>query len=189
MNGILIIQICLLVVLLFAVSASLVKYFMDMKKQNVLQTELKKTLKKNVKKLAESDGLIPDAWLKNENPGSLEPFLNSAVEQKLTGSDVNSFLSGLMGGNDLFSQIFTQILSSDSEMLTSLAKKLGISPMIAKPILIVALTTVAKLANTVFTKTLERKFSDSLPKITDKKVKDAIQDTALNFPKNFLAGL
>ena len=154
-------NIIFLVVILAAIAFFLYEKIIKDKMSQKIEKEIKTTIKRNLKNT--DTGVIPDDWLKNPNPSDLDKFLDSSTETNLSGGDLAKFLKGLSGGNtSMFSSIFNNMLTNDSALLTTLATKLGISPMIAKPILITALSGVSVFGNKILTNVLTSKLTKSV---------------------------
>ena len=165
----------------------LYKYFSDSKKKDKIQSELGKTLKKNLKNKVIEDNILPDDWLKNDNSENMDAFIENTVESKFSGTDINQFLGGLKNGSqNMFMSIFSNMLTDDNALLKTLSEKLGISPMIAKPILITALSGVSTFANNVLTNVLSRKLSETAEQKGFKREKKAqLPKEGLLIPNNF----
>jgi len=137
------------------------RYYIQNKVKEKIEKEISKTIKKNIKK--ESADIIPKEWLSNDKAIDLEAFMDNTIESNLSGNELGNFLKGMMNGNsNMFSGIFSQMLTNDSELLRKLSEKFGISPMIAKPILITALSGVSSYANRILTNVLKDKFEKGI---------------------------
>ena len=142
------------------------------KVEEKLSNQISKSIKKNMKK--DNSDIIPKEWFSNENAPDLEKFMDNTIETNLNGKDLMSFISGLSNTSDgMLSNIYSQMLRPDSEILKNLSEKLGITPGIARPILIYAFTGVGKIAKSLLTNVLKDKFNDRIknkkPKVKSKK--------------------
>lgn len=160
-TGLVVINILMLCGILTIVGYYLYKTYFNKKLEQKMSEEIKKTLKDNIKQ--GSDSIIPEEWLKNTDVKNLDGFMDSAIETNLSGKDLGSFLSNLsLGTKSQFNEIFVNMLSNDSALLETLSKKLGLSPSIAKPILVVALSGLAGFANRILTNMLSKKFAEKV---------------------------
>ena len=168
--SILIVLVIILIVLILAVCGFfLYKSYFTNKVENKVKNSISKTLSKNI--LKNEGGLIPDSWLQNPNSEELKGFLDNTTNTNLTGNDMFGFLTGLQTGNSkMFVKLASNLLSTDSELLRKLANQIGISPGIAKPILITAISIAATFAIKIYTNMMQTKFLGIATKGKEKKL-------------------
>lgn len=158
-----ILMIILFTFILMAIGAYFYLEYKKSQTENKIASDLKKTLKKNIKNTAEN--LIPDDWLVNDKSVNLDGFLDSTVETNFNGKDIFSLLKGLQGGNQsMFMSLFSNMLLEDSELLRKLSSKIGLPSGLAKPILVTSLSGTAKFINKIVTNILANKFKTIMEK-------------------------